>query len=69
MTGATLLVQSATLPELAGAQRMSAHEGTRKCIRALHIASRKWECAKASAAHLENLLQEQIGELPVTPYV
>ncbi|KAG8767435.1 hypothetical protein FRC12_006261 [Ceratobasidium sp. 428] len=63
MTGATLLVQSATLSGLAVKKRMEAHDGTRKCIYALRTASHTWECATISASHLEHLLQEQTGEL------
>ncbi|KAG8704504.1 hypothetical protein FRC09_003487, partial [Ceratobasidium sp. 395] len=69
MTGATLLVQAATLSGLAVKKRMEAHDGTRKCIYALRTASHTWECAKVSASHLEHLLQEQTGELSGSEWV
>ncbi|KAG8711795.1 hypothetical protein FRC08_015421 [Ceratobasidium sp. 394] len=64
MTGATFLVQAATLSGLAVKKRMDAHDGTRKCIYALRVASHTWECANVSASHLEHLLREQTGESP-----
>jgi hypothetical protein len=69
MAGATLLVQAATLSGLAVKKRTDAHEATRKCVRALRIASQTWECANVSASHLEHLLQEQTGESPVSGWV
>ncbi|KAG9106780.1 hypothetical protein FRC07_008740 [Ceratobasidium sp. 392] len=62
VTGATLLVQAATLSGLAVKKRMDAHDATRKCIYALRVASHTWDCAEISASHLEHLLQEQTGE-------
>ncbi|CAE6335274.1 unnamed protein product [Rhizoctonia solani] len=65
MTGATLLVQSATLSESAVKKRADAHEGTRKCVYALQAAAQTWDCAQLSANHLQNLLQEQTAETSV----
>jgi hypothetical protein len=67
MAGATLLVQSATLSESAIKKRADAHDATRKCIHALHLASQTWDCATVSADQLERLLQEQTGESPTQP--
>lgn len=64
MAGATLLVQSATLSESAVKKRAEAHDATRKCIRALQLASQTWECANVSADQLQRLLHEQTGESP-----
>ncbi|CAE6414531.1 unnamed protein product [Rhizoctonia solani] len=67
ITGATLLVQSATLSESAVKKRAEAHDGTRKCIYALQAAAQTWDAAQLSADHLQGLLQEQTGETSVQP--
>jgi len=69
ITGATLLVQSATLSGLAVKKRAEAYEAARKCIRALHVVGQTWACAELSANRLEALLREQTGEpsVPAAP--
>lgn len=64
MAGATLLVQTATLPDSAVKKLGEAHEATRKCIFSLQAAAQTWDCAGICAVQLQRLLQEQTSESP-----
>jgi hypothetical protein len=69
MAGATLLVQTATMPESALKKRAESYETIRRCIRALQIAAQTWERANLYATQLMCLLQEQTSETSITSYV